>query len=521
MSASRESRGGIWRAALFALVLVAAPALRAADPAPPEHLDAYVQVVQADQARDRGDFKAAVRAYRDALTLYAKLAREKPEWNPESVRFRMTYCAGEIEKVLRQTGKTEEQILSEPDISAGGELAAARAMYLSLLKEHETLKEQFQTMKTEHAAARQMLGDSDASMRRMGDEKRAMEAEVQAAREAGVATLRQSSNRIDELTADVGHLEAELVKALDSARLATEAQQKTEMERRKAQQDAESLRAEAAKPRPADMTKDRDLAALREKLAAADRDAAALREKLSAADRDLAAGQTARAELQRRLEARPVADDGMARQLDELREQLRKAGEEAVALRAATAAVPMVVAAPGSVPAPLIAGLEAQLAAASQELSAVRDERETLLRQLAAASNSPPVANESDTAKKLRQENEALKVEVGRAGKTALALRQSLDFKDAELAKMNALRAEAEAARAAREKAEDDAKRLQRELDRALNENRVAKLEKLVGELRGQVESAQAVQAAAEKKARDLERRVPAAPPPAESTPAP
>ena len=82
--------------------------------------DAYTSMTLADQARDNEDWAGAISGYRDALGLYRQLAATQPDWEPDTVRFRIAYCAGQIEMIGRETGQNADELVtnSTPVLSA-------------------------------------------------------------------------------------------------------------------------------------------------------------------------------------------------------------------------------------------------------------------------------------------------------------------------------------------------------------------------------------------------------------------
>ncbi|MBN1556559.1 MAG: tetratricopeptide repeat protein [Lentisphaerae bacterium] len=101
-------------ALMLALVLPAgAPAAEADVPAALEFHSAYRALVNADEARDAGRFEEAVAHYREAADAYARLGKAWPEWQPEVVRFRLAYCANQIETLRK---RLERQAPSVPEV---------------------------------------------------------------------------------------------------------------------------------------------------------------------------------------------------------------------------------------------------------------------------------------------------------------------------------------------------------------------------------------------------------------------
>ena len=81
--------------------------------------EAFASMSAADQARDMGDWAAAVAGYRGALDSYRRLAAGFPDWEPETVRFRISYCSGQIDAITRATGKSEQEMVTHSTPAPG------------------------------------------------------------------------------------------------------------------------------------------------------------------------------------------------------------------------------------------------------------------------------------------------------------------------------------------------------------------------------------------------------------------
>lgn len=66
-----------------------------------DQVAAYVTLVKADRARNRGALNEALAAYREAQQAFQAIARKDPRWQPEVVKYRLAYCENEIEKLSR------------------------------------------------------------------------------------------------------------------------------------------------------------------------------------------------------------------------------------------------------------------------------------------------------------------------------------------------------------------------------------------------------------------------------------
>lgn len=67
--------------------------------------DARQNLAAADAARDANEFGDALQFYRDALTRFIDISKTHPELEPEVIRFRISYCDAQIEKLMFAAGK--------------------------------------------------------------------------------------------------------------------------------------------------------------------------------------------------------------------------------------------------------------------------------------------------------------------------------------------------------------------------------------------------------------------------------
>ena len=78
-------------------LLAAQPAARAATDLTQAQVSAYVTVVKADRARDRGANAEALALYTDAMAQYHAIAEQDAKWHPDIVQFRVAYCQAEMD----------------------------------------------------------------------------------------------------------------------------------------------------------------------------------------------------------------------------------------------------------------------------------------------------------------------------------------------------------------------------------------------------------------------------------------
>ena len=80
-------------------------------------LAAYQLLIKADDTRNRGEHVDAAGLYNKALSAYAQLAARYPDWKPRVVQFRIAYCDGQLDSVLKKAGKSRKDLTSSAPTS--------------------------------------------------------------------------------------------------------------------------------------------------------------------------------------------------------------------------------------------------------------------------------------------------------------------------------------------------------------------------------------------------------------------
>jgi chromosome segregation ATPase len=171
---------------------VPAPAARASSDQPAEQIDAYVALVQADQARNRGQWKTAIQQYREAMKQYGLLVEKHPNWNPEIVQYRLTYCGNEVQAILQKTGKTEAELLAGQAITPEDENASYKDRFEAVRRDYEKTREEL-------AQLRKDIALKEAVAKAQTDDARRTEADNNRLRLALAAAQGQTDRNATEL----------------------------------------------------------------------------------------------------------------------------------------------------------------------------------------------------------------------------------------------------------------------------------------------------------------------------------
>jgi len=233
------------------VALLAGPA-RAQDDLTPDQVSAYVALVKADQARERGARSEALQGYRDAQARYTAIARKDPRWHPELVQYRLSYCRAEIAALERGEEEAPPAPAIEPEASPSPEPADAPPPAEDTAREEQQRRiaelEQGQrdaeqaraALKEENEGLRKAQRDSAAELKRVQEElarERAAREEIAQAHERTQASherlaeeglkseklIRDLREQMDGLLADA-RKEGGLLRKADSAREALVAQ---------------------------------------------------------------------------------------------------------------------------------------------------------------------------------------------------------------------------------------------------------------------------------------------------------
>ncbi len=148
---------------------------------PAEQIDAYVALIQADQARDHGNWKTAIQQYREAMKQYAQLVEKNPNWNPEIVQFRLSYCQNEVQAILKKTGKNEAELLAGPAITAEDENASYKERFDALKRDYEKSREESAQLRKDSAMNEAVAKNLQVEARRLEKDNNRLRLELTAA----------------------------------------------------------------------------------------------------------------------------------------------------------------------------------------------------------------------------------------------------------------------------------------------------------------------------------------------------
>lgn len=211
-----------WKGLLVALLAAvsAAGALAQAPAAqkdyPAEQIDAYVALIQADQARDRGNWKTAVQQYREAMKQYALLVEKNPTWNPEIVQFRLSYCANEVQAIVKKTGKTEAELLAGPAITAEDENASYKERFDALKREHEKVREEAAQLRKDGAMNEAVAKNLQLEAKRLEKDNNRLRLDLTASANLAnrnAAEVEERKQDIAALRTKLDEMQAQILKA--------------------------------------------------------------------------------------------------------------------------------------------------------------------------------------------------------------------------------------------------------------------------------------------------------------------
>ncbi len=141
------------------------------DPTENLQTQAYVFLVQGDYAQDTEKWESAIKHYQNALKQFRHVTKEHPNWQPDSVRYRTSYCANQIAEIKLKTdakkdSKSQEESRSIHEL----EKASYQAKYESMLKENKYLRGRLDDPEIELTDK-----ESDENRREKQDKKRQKE----------------------------------------------------------------------------------------------------------------------------------------------------------------------------------------------------------------------------------------------------------------------------------------------------------------------------------------------------------
>ncbi len=167
-------KGHGFRTLVLCALIAGSAAVRAEDEpdATSETTDAYIALVQADGARDRQDWKGAVSGYRDALSRYQRIAKSRPDWQPDVVQYRITYCENQIDSAIRAAGRLEDKWASASNSAAPAQDVVAetpepengsayRDRYFALVQENQYIRQRLAEMETQVQQAEASAADTN------------------------------------------------------------------------------------------------------------------------------------------------------------------------------------------------------------------------------------------------------------------------------------------------------------------------------------------------------------------------
>ena len=189
-------------AALLLAVLFILPVQAQDNAVPPlqEASDAYVALVQADQARDRSDWKAAAQGYRDAIQRYTRLGKQYPTWEPDIVQYRVAYCMNQAEVISQKTGSSS----GAPPAGAAAAPAAAAVAVPAAAATNEPAGDSYRERDLALLEENQYLRQRTAELQGAADEAAEQAAPAAAEEADGVAEVAVEKELAEVLMENAG-----------------------------------------------------------------------------------------------------------------------------------------------------------------------------------------------------------------------------------------------------------------------------------------------------------------------------
>lgn len=195
---------------------------------PTEHIEAYVLVVQAQQEEQKGRLDEALGLYRKGHEQYLKVARIYPQWQPEVVRYRISDCQNQMERIQRLLGQSGAPLnapapeADAPEINPGPAVdIAALQEEIEILElavdeqevERSELLEQMTALKGELETSRREADSLRLRLEGAADAARRQAEEILADRSGKEAQLRSLKESLGAAQQRVQQLERELAGA--------------------------------------------------------------------------------------------------------------------------------------------------------------------------------------------------------------------------------------------------------------------------------------------------------------------
>ena len=182
--------------------------------------DAYAEMVRADRAREAGQVTEAVRLYHEAIRLFERLRRERPNYKPAVLEYRLEYCRRRVQELLERGVNVSSAASKETD-----RLGQLQEAVRQLTEERQALSAERNQLKAERDElanqARRWEQDArtaqqarDEATRRVQElERRVRELESSGQSEKLQRRLQQVEGERDQLRAQVQEISDALKQA--------------------------------------------------------------------------------------------------------------------------------------------------------------------------------------------------------------------------------------------------------------------------------------------------------------------
>lgn len=178
-----------------------------------DQTQAYIALINADEARDAERLREAREHYAEALTLYRQIQKQAPDWNAEIINYRIASCVNEIESIQRTLRPPAASPSASGTAGSGRGVDYYQSKYRSLAKENQYLRSQIEKMDEELEAAED-AGELRIELNRLRLENAQLKSGQASAEDALQKDLQEARNQVSTLRQALDAQKQELAELL-------------------------------------------------------------------------------------------------------------------------------------------------------------------------------------------------------------------------------------------------------------------------------------------------------------------